>query len=212
VQIAAREDEVRRWRDTLTEAQRWDWASPSAIFKHCPLFAKGGKGKQPPAFKAIRFEVALDAVLDHLHAMDTDNRRAVIERITGPFRQELGADATELEAARDSEPPAEDWRQEQAADYDKVAAALRFLVPKVLDEQVNYGLDEMVADLMARSDLGFTNSNEVTPLADLIAILIEKLPTLDEEMQAEPTKAKSARKRKGGKRTKAKPRAEASAT
>jgi hypothetical protein len=31
-------------------------------------------------------------------------------------------------------------------------------------------------------------------------------------MQAEPTKAKSARKRKGGKRTKAKPRAEASAT
>jgi hypothetical protein len=102
VQIAAREDEVRRWRDTLTEAQRWDWASPSAIFKHCPLFAKGGKGKQPPAFKAIRFEVALDAVLDHLHAMDIDNRRAVIERITGPFRQELGADVAELEAARES--------------------------------------------------------------------------------------------------------------
>jgi hypothetical protein len=81
LQIAAREDEVRRWRDGLTEAQRWAWASPSAIFKHAPMFAKGGKGKQPPAFRHVNPEVAFDALVAHLEKLDTDNRRVWIERI-----------------------------------------------------------------------------------------------------------------------------------
>jgi hypothetical protein len=32
--------EVEKWRATLTDAERFDWASPEAVHRHCPLFAK----------------------------------------------------------------------------------------------------------------------------------------------------------------------------
>jgi hypothetical protein len=203
---------VMEWHQKLSAKEQIAWSSPSSVVRWCPVFKPATSGPRLPGQRRDmpaeqRVEYAIDVITGYCMKTPTE-RDAILRRILGPLDLELAA----LAAARDSEPPAEDWRQEQAADYDKVAAALRFLVPKVLDEQVNYDLDEMVADLMARSDLGFTNSSEVAPLADLIAMLIEKLPTLDEEMQAEPAKAKPAPKRKGRKRTKAKPRAEASPT
>jgi hypothetical protein len=48
VQIAAQEDEVQAWHGTLTENQKWDWAGPSAVFKHCPLFKKPPKDPAAP--------------------------------------------------------------------------------------------------------------------------------------------------------------------
>ena len=32
--------EVEKWRATLTDAERFEWASPEAVNRHCPLFAK----------------------------------------------------------------------------------------------------------------------------------------------------------------------------
>jgi hypothetical protein len=41
----------------------------------------------------MHIEHAIDAVLDHLHGLDTDNRLAVIERILSPFHLKLAATA-----------------------------------------------------------------------------------------------------------------------
>jgi hypothetical protein len=38
--IVQRCSEVSQWRDQLSEQQQVNWASPSAIFKHCPVLAK----------------------------------------------------------------------------------------------------------------------------------------------------------------------------
>jgi hypothetical protein len=77
--------EVGAWHSRLTEQQQIAWASPSAVMKHCPAFAKSGKPPRPRPIGRVRLEVALDAVLDHLHEMDDDNRHAAIERILSPF-------------------------------------------------------------------------------------------------------------------------------
>ena len=39
---------VEEWRATLTEKQRFEWASPDAIIRHCPVF------NPPPAANAMR--------------------------------------------------------------------------------------------------------------------------------------------------------------
>ena len=39
---------VEKWRATLTEKQRFEWASPDAIIRHCPVF------NPPPAADAKR--------------------------------------------------------------------------------------------------------------------------------------------------------------
>src|SRR5262249_36812183 len=79
VQMAERETPARAWRDTLTDNQKWEWASPSAIFKHCPLFKKKTEGDQTPT----RLEIALDALDDHFHKADADGRAVIAERIAG---------------------------------------------------------------------------------------------------------------------------------
>ena len=91
LQIVGRETEVRQWRDTLTDNQRWEWPSPSAIFKHCPLFAKPKSNATPSRTFKPRLEVALDAVDEHLHDMDEDGRRATLERIVGRYGYRLEA-------------------------------------------------------------------------------------------------------------------------
>jgi hypothetical protein len=42
---------VEGWRATLTEKQRFDWASPEAVFRHCPVFAAplDEEGKRKPS-------------------------------------------------------------------------------------------------------------------------------------------------------------------
>jgi hypothetical protein len=44
-QIMEQLPKVIEWRQTLTERQQYEWASPSAVFKHCPLFKKDGARK-----------------------------------------------------------------------------------------------------------------------------------------------------------------------
>ena len=39
--------EVEKWRATLTDAERFEWASPEAVHRHCPLFAKNAAPRAP---------------------------------------------------------------------------------------------------------------------------------------------------------------------
>jgi hypothetical protein len=39
--------EVEKWRATLTDAERFEWASPEAVHRHCPLFAKDAAPRAP---------------------------------------------------------------------------------------------------------------------------------------------------------------------
>jgi hypothetical protein len=41
--------EVERWRGQLTGKQRFDWASPEAVFRHCPVFTKPESGNRKPS-------------------------------------------------------------------------------------------------------------------------------------------------------------------
>jgi hypothetical protein len=38
--IMAKLPQVTAWRETLTESQQLQWASPVAVLRHCPAFAK----------------------------------------------------------------------------------------------------------------------------------------------------------------------------
>jgi hypothetical protein len=41
--------EVEAWRATLTEKQRFDWASPEAVSRHCPALIKPQEGERKPS-------------------------------------------------------------------------------------------------------------------------------------------------------------------
>jgi hypothetical protein len=39
--------EVEAWRAKLTEKERFDWASPEAVYRHCPVFAESDDAEKP---------------------------------------------------------------------------------------------------------------------------------------------------------------------
>jgi hypothetical protein len=41
--------DVEAWRATLTEKQRFEWASPEAVHRHCPAFVKPKDPNAPPS-------------------------------------------------------------------------------------------------------------------------------------------------------------------
>jgi hypothetical protein len=62
--------EIMRWHQSLTEKQQYAWAAPTAIMKHCPVFAvpKGEQGEpKPSAFRQLR--EAHMAVLQENHRL-----------------------------------------------------------------------------------------------------------------------------------------------
>jgi hypothetical protein len=99
--MAKHETAIRIWRDGLkSERKRHSWNSPTSICNRCPALRKAmaeAAASKPPrkkhtGDKTLAVDRVIERLVDLLDDMDTDNRRAVIERITGPFRQELGAD------------------------------------------------------------------------------------------------------------------------
>jgi hypothetical protein len=70
--------EVTRWRESLTERQRFEWASPAAVFKHCPVFAKpkpdGEPKKLTPLQQAKQQIVALEEENHRLKKSKDDER------------------------------------------------------------------------------------------------------------------------------------------
>jgi len=71
LQIMERLPEVEKWRQTLTEKQQFEWASPSAVFKHCYLFKQikapaEGDDEDPP----LTTKQALAAALEKIHQLE----------------------------------------------------------------------------------------------------------------------------------------------
>ncbi len=84
---------VEKWRATLTEKQRFEWASPDAIIRHCPVF------NRPPAADANRKPSAyakLEQTNDDL-ARELDAAKAYI---------------AELEAAQPDQGSPQAWRRD----------------------------------------------------------------------------------------------------
>lgn len=82
--------EVMKWHESLTPRQQIDWAAPTTVYKHCPLF-KMPKDKKDdePEFKPVDLMRAVESVVHHLADIDdADMRESIIERIAGPQRQE----------------------------------------------------------------------------------------------------------------------------
>jgi hypothetical protein len=45
---------VEEWREELTDKERFDWASPEAVHRHCPLFAKDAAPRAPNVNRIIK--------------------------------------------------------------------------------------------------------------------------------------------------------------
>jgi len=56
--------EVETWRAKLTEKQRFEWACPEAIHRHCPVFAKPEPEGPKPMTKAEQDRQALAVALE----------------------------------------------------------------------------------------------------------------------------------------------------
>jgi hypothetical protein len=93
LRMADLETAIRIWRDTLTANKRDSWNSPTSICNRCPpvraAIAASNKAKPPRKPRKPHVESAIDTFLEHLHSLDTDNRRATIERILSPFDLQL---------------------------------------------------------------------------------------------------------------------------
>jgi hypothetical protein len=55
---------VKSWREGLTEKERFDWASPGAVLKHCPVFAKPETDNEKKPSKLEQTESSLAAALE----------------------------------------------------------------------------------------------------------------------------------------------------
>jgi hypothetical protein len=113
--MAEHETAIHIWRDTLTPRQRDSWNSPTSICNRCPAVRAAIAARQaskPPrkprkSNKTLLLERSLDVVLDCLHEMDLDNRRAAIERIQvslRSFEEQAAVDETPREVDEKKKP------------------------------------------------------------------------------------------------------------
>jgi hypothetical protein len=90
--------EVEAWRAKLTDKQRFDWASPEAVFRHCPVFAKPKSDDdtaEKPLTPAQQDRQALAAALEEIERLKklkaderftpTDTADNVANTIVGMF-------------------------------------------------------------------------------------------------------------------------------
>ena len=80
--------DIHTYYMTLTGPERRRLNHPNAIINRWKN-DHPDKVRRVPQRNAINLEVAIDTVCAGLEAMDTDNRRAVLERLTSPFKDEL---------------------------------------------------------------------------------------------------------------------------
>src|SRR5262249_30650807 len=96
--------EVTVWHSTLPGHRQIAWASPSAVFKHCPVFAKDRAARRPnmkprrPSRDNI--EAAIDTIVDGCAEMAMDERMAVVTRIADALGIATRKPRTKRRAAR----------------------------------------------------------------------------------------------------------------
>jgi hypothetical protein len=82
LRIMPRIEEVTAWRATLTDRQRYDWASPQSILKRCPIFNRPtppNNGAEERMRPAERDRQELSAALQENHEL----RRQLDQRQDG---------------------------------------------------------------------------------------------------------------------------------
>ena len=75
--------DVERWRAGLNEKQRFDWASPEAVFRHCSVFTKPkhDEGKRPSPYAQMKqANVALQEENTKLKKIKDDERWTPTEK------------------------------------------------------------------------------------------------------------------------------------
>jgi hypothetical protein len=82
LKINARIREVEAWRAALSERERFRWAGPEAILRHCPLFAPAKPVANPGGGKWPRLVVTdnADAIASTLLTMFLPNKANAIAR------------------------------------------------------------------------------------------------------------------------------------
>jgi hypothetical protein len=85
--------EVGKWRDGLTERQRFAWASPEAVHRHCAALKTPKDGSSTststPWPSKINVEHAIDELHEHLQGLVVDERMRVLTRLTAPFNLQV---------------------------------------------------------------------------------------------------------------------------
>ena len=89
--------EVEKWRAGLTDKRRFEWASPEAVCRHCPVFAKPKPDPDTPKppTKAEQDRMALAAALEEIERLKklkaderytpTDTADNIADSIVGMF-------------------------------------------------------------------------------------------------------------------------------
>jgi hypothetical protein len=111
LQIIEKLPEVELWRrEQLTQKQQFEWSSPSAVFKHCPVFAKPKNGVAKPKKTTAKETTGRLAELEarniELEEELTGTREGggslrELQRMNGALESEVN----ELKATRELAPP-----------------------------------------------------------------------------------------------------------
>jgi hypothetical protein len=88
LKICEHEAEVRKWRDGLDEDKQYAWAGPSAVMRHCPLFAKPDKKTharqmpaQPLTEEQLRERSAIKPSAEAMKAKEAANAEAEAKKL-----------------------------------------------------------------------------------------------------------------------------------
>jgi hypothetical protein len=74
LQVMEQETEVRIWHQQLTPVQQAEWASPNAILRHCPLFAKPEKNREGKPSAYAQLKATNVELQEQLNSSLTENR------------------------------------------------------------------------------------------------------------------------------------------
>jgi hypothetical protein len=91
LKVMEQETEVRIWHDGLDSVRQAEWASPNAILRHCPIFAKPKRDEPSPYERLKRAHVAALEEIEQLkqqgseHLFDPNNTsdRQIAETMIG---------------------------------------------------------------------------------------------------------------------------------
>ncbi len=107
LKVFEKEPEVRAWREKLSEEQRFEWASPAAIIKWCPLFQSDKKAStknQPTtanvadASKLARQLEQADARVQEIEE-ERDAVQEKLDALVGVFQAVIDASPQEAQAS-----------------------------------------------------------------------------------------------------------------
>jgi len=76
---------VGAWHASLESHQRVAWASPTSVYRHCPVFAEAkalkpkDNGKRP--VRKMQFEIAFDSIVEALFDKPVAQKRAALDRL-----------------------------------------------------------------------------------------------------------------------------------